>query len=100
MEKKYLKGNLSRNITFGLCWLFSWIPAVIVWIVDKDELDLEDKRELASIIICAIAGTVLSLTFIVPLYVGICGLIAAIMAFMGKSFQIPGVYHIAAAIIK
>ncbi|MBO5089481.1 MAG: hypothetical protein J6C27_01020 [Clostridia bacterium] len=100
MEKKYLNGNLSRNITFGLCWLLSWIPALIVWIVDKDNLDLEDKRELASIIICAIASTVLSLTFIVPLYVGICGLIAAIMAFMGKTFQIPGVYHIAAAIIK
>ena len=100
MEKKYLNGNLSRNITFGLCWLLSWIPALIVWIVDKDNLDLEDKRELASIIICAIASTVLSLTFIVPLYVGICGLIAAIMAFTGKTFQIPGVYHIAAAIIK
>lgn len=100
MEKKYLNGSLSRNITFGLCWLLSWIPAVIVWLVDKDNLDLEDKRELASIIICAIAGAVLSLTFIVPLYVGVCGLIAAIMAFMGKSFQIPGVYHIAKAIIK
>ncbi|MBE6761987.1 MAG: hypothetical protein E7551_06830 [Ruminococcaceae bacterium] len=100
MEKKYLNGNLSRNITFGLCWLLSWIPALIVWLVDKDNLDLEDKRELASIIICAIAGTVLSITFIVPLYVGVCGIIACVMAFMGKSFQIPGVYHIAAAIIK
>lgn len=100
MEKKYLNGNLSRNITFGLCWLLGWIPALIVWLVDKDNLDLEDKRELASIIICAIAGTVLSLTVIVPLYVGVCGIIACVMAFMSKSFQIPGVYHIAAAIIK
>ena len=98
MDKKYLKGNLSRNITFGLCWLFGWIPAVIVWILDKEVLDVEDKRELASMIICA-AG-VLALTFIVPMYIGVCQIIACIMAFMGKSFQIPGVYHIAKAIIK
>ena len=100
MDKKFLKGNLARNITFGLCWLLGWLPAVIVWIVDKDELDLEDKRELASMIICAVASIVLSLTFIVPMYIGVCQIIACVMAFMGKSFQIPGVYHIAKAIIK
>lgn len=100
MDKKYLKGNLARNITFGLCWFFGWLPAVIVWIVDKDILDVEDKRELASMIICIIAATVLALTFIVPMYIGVCQIIACVMAFMGKSFQIPGVYHIAKAIIK
>ena len=100
MDKKFLKGNLARNITFGLCWLFGWLPAVIVWIVDKEILDVEDKRELASMIICVVASIVLSLTFIVPLYVFVCQIIAAIQAFMGKSFQIPGVYHIAKAIIK
>ena len=100
MDKKYFKGNLARNIAFGLCWLLGWIPAVIVWILDKEVLDTEDKRELVSIIVCQVAAVVLSITCVVPLYVGVCAIIACIKAFMGKSFQIPGVYHIAKAIIK
>ena len=106
MDKKYFKGNLARNITFGLSWLLQavfyigWIPAVIVLILDKEVLDTEDKRELVSIIVCAVAGAVLSITCVVPLYVFVCTIIACIKAFMGKSFQIPGVYQIAKAIIK
>lgn len=100
MDKKYFKGNLARNIAFGLCWLLGWIPAVIVWILDKEVLDTEDKRELVSIIVCQVAAVVLSITCVVPLYVGVCAIIACVKAFMGKSFQIPGVYHIAKAIIK
>ena len=103
MEKKYLNGNLARNITFGLCWFFGWLPAVIVWFVDKDVLDLEDKRELASMIIAAILSYVCAATIIggiLSLAIGVCCIIACIQAFMGKTFQIPGVYHIAAAIIK
>ena len=100
MDKKYFKGNLARNIAFGLCWLLGWIPAVIVWILDKEVLDTEDKRELVSIIVCQVAAVVLSITCVVPLYVGVCAIIACVKAFMGKSFQIPGIYHIAKAIIK
>ena len=100
MDKKYFKGNLARNIAFGLCWLLGWIPAVIVWILDKEVLDTEDKRELVSIIVCQVAAVVLSWTCIAPIYVGVCAIIACVKAFMGKSFQIPGVYHIAKAIIK
>lgn len=100
MDKKYFKGHLARNIAFGLCWLLGWIPAVIVWILDKEVLDTEDKRELVSIIVCQVAAVVLSITCVVPLYVGVCAIIACIKAFMGKTFQIPGVYHIAKAIIK
>ncbi len=100
MEKKYFKGNLSRNITFGLCWLFGWIPALIVLILDKDVIDLEDKRELVAILVGAVASIVLSLTFIVPLYVWVVAVIACIMAFLDKPFKAPGLYQIAAAIIK
>ena len=110
MEKKYLNGSLTRNVTFGLCWLLGffsigaiglgWVAALVLLIIDKDVLDLEDKRELASIIICAAASTVLGVTGIVPLYIFVCSIIACVQAFTGKVFQIPGVYHIAAAIIK
>lgn len=106
MEKKYLKGNLDRNLAFGLSWAlqtlfyWGWIAAIVLFIVDKETLDLEDRRELVSMIICAAAAVILSLTLLVPLYIWICQIIAAIKAFMGESFQIPGVYQIAAAIIK
>ena len=106
MDKKYFKGNLARNITFGLSWLLQavlgcgWIAAIVLLIVDKEVLDTEDKRELVSIIVCQVAAVVLSITCVVPLYVGVCAIIACIKAFMGKTFQIPGVYHIAKAIIK
>ena len=58
MDKKYFKGNLARNITFGLSWLLQavlgcgWIAAIVLLIVDKEVLDTEDKRELVSIIVC------------------------------------------------
>ena len=100
MDKKYLKGKLDKNIAFGLCWLLGWIAALVLWLVDKDELDYDDKLELASIIIASVAGAVLSFTCVVPIYVGVCAIIACVKAFMGGSFQIPGVYQIAKAIIK
>ena len=106
MEKKYLKSNLTRNVAFGLSWLLQavlgcgWIAAIVLLIVDKEVLDTEDKRELVSIIVCTVAAVVLSITCVVPLYVFVCTIIACIKAFMGKTFQIPGVYHIAKAIIK
>ena len=103
MEKKYLNGSLARNITFGLCWLLGWLPAVIVFFVDKDVLDLEDKRELASMIIASAISYICAITIIggiLSLAIGVCCIIACIQAFMGKSFKIPGVYQIAAAIIK
>ena len=106
MEKKYLSGNLTRNIAFGLTWLlyaltsFGWIAAIVLLLIDKDVLDIEDKRELVSVIIVAALACVLAITFIVPFAAWVCSIIACIQAFMGKSFQIPGVYHIAKAIIK
>ena len=105
-EKKFLGGNLNKKLTFGLTWLasillgFGWVVALIVLIVDKDKLDVEEKREMASVIICAIAATVLSVTVVVPLYVWICSIIACVKAFTDGTFQSPGVYHIAKAIIK
>ena len=103
-EKKYLNGNLTKNIAFGLCWLpmIGWIIALFVFIVDKDTLDLEEKRDLVSIFAChvigAIAGAV-SVGFL-GFAVEIVVLVRCIMAFLGKSFQVPGAYHIAKAIIK
>ena len=112
MDKKYFKGNLARNITFGLSWLLQavlgcgWIAAIVLLIVDKEVLELEDKRELVSIIVSAAITVVLHVLFILIITeianfaLFVCVVIACVKAFMGKSFQIPGVYHIAKAIIK
>ena len=106
MEKKYLSGNLTRNIAFGLTWLlsaltsFGWIAAIVLLLIDKDVLDIEDKRELVSVIIVAALAYVLAITLIVPFAAWVCSIIACVMAFTAKPFKIPGVYQIAAAIIK
>lgn len=106
MEKKYLNGNLTRNIAFGLCWLpfISWVGALIILIVDKDVLDLEDKRELVSIIVSTAIALVATCTIVLS-FVGIVILIAmavnGILSLIGKgSFKMPGAYQIACAIIK
>lgn len=102
MEKKLLKGNLDKKIVMGLGWLIP-IVAIVSFIIDFKELDLEEKRTFVSIFAsCVIAG-VLACTIIgvvVTLAVAVCMIIAAINAFMGKTFKVPGAYQIAAAIIK
>ena len=105
-EKKFLNGTLTKKVTFGLIWLLQaitglgWILALVVFLMDKDTLDLEEKRELVACFVCAIAGAVLSFTFLVPIYITVCAVIACVKAFTGSTFNIPGAYHIAKAIIK
>ena len=92
--------SIRRNILFGLLWLSGWIPALILFITEKDIFTLEDKRELLSIVICYGAMSLLSFTFVVPIYALVCSIIACVYAFQHKSFKVPGVYQIAAAILK
>ena len=102
MEKKLLGGNLAKNITMGLSWIpgIGWILALVSFIMDGKELDVEEKREFVSIFVCAVVAGVLGITAIVPIVVAVFQIIALINAFQGKSFKVPGAYHIAAAIIK
>ncbi len=103
-EKKYL--GMSKNVFLCLTWVLTavlglgWITALIVFLQDREGMDVEFKRELVSVFVAAIACLVLSCTFIVPIYVFICSIIAAVKAYKGGTFKIPGVYQIAAAIIK
>lgn len=99
MEKKYFGGNMEKNVAYGLCWLpfIGWIISLVMFIMDKDTLDLDEKRELVSIFICAILGYIPVLGTVIL----VVTIIKCIMAFLSKpSFQVPGAYHIAAAIIK
>ena len=103
MEKKYLAGKLDKNIVFGLSWLIP-IFGIIEFIIDKDVLDLEEKRDLVSMFVTVVAIIVLT---IIPVIGWLCELVVAvlwiikiIMSFVGKEFKIPGAYHIASAIIK
>ena len=102
MEKKYFGGKLDKNIAFGLAWLpvIGWILAIVEFILDKDVLDLEEKRDLVSMFVTFVADIVLSVTLIGALVVSVLWIIKCIMSFMGKEFKVPGAYHIAAAIIK
>ena len=95
MEKKYFGGKLDKNVAFGLSWLpfIGWIIAIIQFILDKDVLDLEEKRELVSVFVVAVVA------FFLPI-LEILNLVKAIMFFVGKEFKVPGAYHLAAAIIK
>lgn len=99
MEKKLLNGSLDKKIVMGISYLIP-IFALVAFIVDFKTLDLDEKREFVSIFIAVVVAMVLGVTFIVPVAVAVCAIIAAINAFMGKSFKIPGAYHLAAAIIK
>lgn len=98
-NKKLLGGKLNKNIVMGLSWL-CWIFALIAFLIDFKTLDVEEKREFVSILICAVVGMVLGISVIVPLVVLVFVIIAAVNAFMGKSFKVPGAYHLAAVIIK
>ena len=102
MEKKYLKGKLNRNVAFGLAWISYVIPGLVglLALLDSDVIDLEDKKEMAAIFICSVASTVLGCTCVVPAYLFVCVVISCIMAFMGKSFKIPGVQQLVDLIIK
>ena len=102
MEKKYFGGKLDKNVAFGLSWLpyVGAIIAIIQFILDKDVLDVEEKRDLVSVFVVAVVDIVLSVTVIVPALLFVLWVIKCIMTFMGKEFKIPGAYHIAAAIIK
>ena len=96
MEKKYFGGKLDKNVAFGLAWLPCWIGAIIgiiMFILDKDTLDLEEKRELVSMFVVSVVATPFGIFWILSI-------VKAIMSFMGKEFKVPGAYHLAAAIIK
>ena len=101
MEKKYFGGNVEKNVGYGLAWLFGWIGSLIMFIMDKDTLDLEEKRMLVSVFVLNIAMVVLSFTGIAVAIGAVVLIVNAILAFVGKEpFKVPGAYHIAAAIIK
>ena len=101
MEKKLFGGNINKKIVMGLSWIpFLWLLGLIAFIVDFKTLDVEEKREFVSIFVCAAVSIVLGITIIVPVVVSVFMIIAAINAFMGKTFKVPGAYHLAAAIIK
>lgn len=97
--KKLLGGKVNKNIVMGLSWLIP-IFGVIAFIIDFKNLDVEEKREFVSIFVCAVVVAVLAISVIVPIVVFVFMVIAAINAFMGKTFKVPGAYHLAAAIIK
>ena len=101
MEKKYF----NRKTMFSLIWLgeilgWGWIVALVLFLTGKADLDLEDKREVVSCFVCAIVNALLGWTIVLPLYVFVCEIIACVKAFKGDTFQIPGAYQIAKAIIK
>ena len=105
MEKKFLGGNVGKNIFFTLCWALTsfvgvgFILAIISLVMDKEQ-DVEEKRENVSVIVATAVAMLGSITLLLPLYIFVCGIIAAVKAYKGETFQIPGVYHIAKAIIK
>ena len=100
MEKKYLAGKLDKNIAFGLSWLLCPIFGIIEFILDKDVLDIEEKRDLVSSFITYVAAMLLSVTVIGGIAVIVVVIIKIINTFMGKEFKVPGAYQIASAIIK
>ena len=103
MEKMLFGGRVKKNIVFGLSFLIiPWI-ALVSLIMDKDQLDVEEKRELVSVFFALAIAMVALVTIIgsvVTFALGVCCIIAAIQAFRGKTFHIPGAYHLAKLIIK
>ena len=105
LEEKHMKifgGNVERKIGFGIIWLaqifgFGWVLALVSFFWDNKELGLEDKRELVACIITALFGII---PFIGGIYGFVCSIIACVKAFQGSTFNVPGAYHIAKAIIK
>lgn len=102
MEKKLLGGNLNKNIVMGLSWLIP-LFGLIAFIIDFKNLDVDEKREFVSLFACCLIAGICAVTIIgvvVSIAVWVCVIIAAINAFMGKTFKVPGAYQIASAIIK
>ncbi len=100
--KKLLGGSLNKNIVMGLSYIIP-LFGIIAFIIDFKTLDVEEKRDFVTIIVACVIATVVAFTLIGMLLSGVIGvlmIVAGIMAFMGKSFKIPGAYHIAKAIIK
>ena len=100
--KKLFGGNVERKVAFGIIWLaqalsFGWILALVSFFWDNNTADLEDKRELISCVACALISLI---PFVGGIYVFVCSIIACVKAFQGSTFQVPGAYHIAKAIIK
>lgn len=105
LEEKNMKifgGNVERKTGFGIIWLaqifgFGWILALVSFFWDNKELGLEDKRELIACIITALLGFV---PVVGGIYGFVCSIIACYKAFTGSTFNVPGAYHLAKAIIK
>jgi uncharacterized Tic20 family protein len=105
MEKKFLGGRIDKKLFFTLCWALTsfigvgFILAIVSLVMDKEQ-SVEEKRENVAVIVATAVMCVGSFTVLIPLYVFVCGIIAAVKAYKGETFQIPGVYHIAKLIIK
>ena len=93
MDKKYLKGNLNKNIAFGLAWLV-WPLAVVMLILDKEVLEREEKKELITALVCSAASCIVGLVFIV-------NVIEAIKTFTNKeTFEVPLASKLAEKFLK
>ena len=84
MENKYLKGNLDKNIAFGLSWLV-WPFAVVLFILDKNTLTRDEKKTLLTIFVCAVFNCIPVVCVVSMIFV----IIAAIKAFMKQDYEVP-----------
>ena len=100
MEKKYL----SKNAMFGLCWLCGWVPALVLFLTEKDTLELEEKQNLVAVFVAQALMIVINIIPVVgqilSIAIAVLMIVCGIMTILGKGFEIPGVSHIAKAIIK
>lgn len=95
MDKKYLKGSLNKNIAFGLAWL-AWPFAIVLLILDKDTLTREEKVNIVSIFVCAVACYIPVVCIVAAVFV----IIAMIKAFMGKEYNVPLASKLAEKFVK
>jgi uncharacterized Tic20 family protein len=106
MEKKFLGGKVEKNLFFTLSYALTCITgigailAIVSLIMDKAQLEVEEKRELVSMIVTLVLVWLFVWTAIVPVAAVVLTLIAAFKAHKGETFTIPGAYHIAKLIIK
>lgn len=91
MEKKYL--GMEKNIAFGLAYLIP-IIAIILFCVEKDNMDHDEKAMAMSSILNIIASSVTCGIF------GIIALVCSIKSFMGDyTFKLPLLYNISESIV-
>ncbi len=95
MDKKYLKGNLNKNIAFGIAWLVP-VFAIVFFILDRETLTREEKVTLVTIFACAVFACIPLVNIVAMIFV----IIAAIKAFMGQDYTVPVASKIAEKIIK